>query len=101
MNLISSPCLTTETTNIVIMVTTIVLKGVNYMDVKSTYAFFKDESYVMREFSNGYLLIFNERSIAHKCMNQARKRMLSAGCKLEYKRYNYILINGCKAEINL
>jgi hypothetical protein len=83
------------------MITTIVLKGANYMDVKSTYAFFKDETYVMREFSNGFLLIFSERNKAHKCMNKARKRMLSAGCKIEYKRYNYILTNGCIAQINL
>jgi hypothetical protein len=83
------------------MVTTIVIKGSDYSDVKSTYQCFKDETYVMREFSNGFLLIFNERSSAHRCMNKARKTMLNKGFNIEYKRYKHIYFNNCKAEINL
>lgn len=83
------------------MVTTIVLKGDNWNNLKHAYHYFKDENYVMREYSNGFLLIFNERSTAHRCMNTARKRMLVDGNKFEYKRYKHIIINGCKAEINL
>jgi hypothetical protein len=83
------------------MITTIVIKGENWNNLKHAYYFFKNENCVMRNFSNGFLLIFSERNKAHKCMNQARKAMISEGCKFEYKRYNYININGCKAEINL
>lgn len=83
------------------MITTIVLKGENWNNLKNAYDYFKTEGYVMRNFSNGFLLIFSERNNAHKCMNQARKRMISEGCKFEYKRYSHININGCKAEINL
>ena len=83
------------------MITTIILTGNNWNNLKHAYHFFKDGNAVVRQKSNGYLLIFNERSIAHKCLNMARKEMLKAGYKFEYKRYNHILINGCKAEINL
>jgi hypothetical protein len=83
------------------MITTIVIKGSDYSDVRSTYEYFKDETYVMREFSQGFLLIFNERSTAHKCMNRARKKMLNAKYSIQYKRYNHLIYNSCKAEINL
>lgn len=83
------------------MITTIVITGNNYESLYHAAHFFKDKNAIVKTKSNGWLLVFNERNKAHKCMNQARKLMLKAGYKFEYKRYNYILINGCKAEINL
>lgn len=81
------------------MITTIVIKGENWNNLKHAYFFFKSTVAVVKYFSNGYLLIFENRLQAQQCLNEARKKMTEEGCDFIYKRFKKIELNECTAEI--